>query len=115
MKEKFLDFLKSLVIPIKMARYKYMSVLISVLIFVAASVITVVPVNYNYEHNNYSWIENRNVLGLQYLTKVPVSDNEVDENNVVIGKVGNLNEVLEDFYNLKLFVKKMKSQTLGIL
>ncbi|HHU21621.1 MAG TPA: hypothetical protein GXZ51_04175 [Acholeplasma sp.] len=106
MKEKFLDFLKSLVIPIKMARYKYMSVLISVLIFVAASVITVVPVNYNYEHNNYSWIENRNVLGLQYLTKVPVSDNEVDENNVVIGKVGNLNEVLEDFYNLKLFVKK---------
>ncbi|HHV14647.1 MAG TPA: hypothetical protein GXX66_03255 [Acholeplasmataceae bacterium] len=106
MKEKVLDFFKSLVIPIKMARYKYMSVLIAVLIFVAASVVTVVPVNYNYEHSNYSWIESNNVLALQYLTKAPISDNEVDENNVVIGKKGNLNEVLEDFYDLKLLVKK---------
>lgn len=76
---KIVNFLKSLVSPVRMVKYKYMSVLISICIFVLGSYLLAVPARPYIVKNMDKLVENDNYLYLQSLTKMPVND----ENNLV--------------------------------
>lgn len=66
-----LNFLKSIIFPTKMTRYRYMSVLISICIFVLASYILAIPSKYYITNKIDSLIEENNYLGLQGIKEIP--------------------------------------------
>ncbi len=75
-----------------MVKYKYMSVLISICIFVLGSYLLVVPARPYIVKNMDKLVENDNYLYLQSLTKMPVND----ENNLVFLKNYKTNNVQAD-------------------
>lgn len=76
--EKVLEFLKSLVIPQKMAKYRYMSVLISLIIFFAFLNLLTIPLNNYYVE---SQPEIKAVYRYQALQEIEsnLADNETNE------------------------------------
>lgn len=71
---KFVDFLKTFVSPIRMVKYKYMSILISICIFVLGSYLLAIPARPYIVKNMDKLVENDNYLYLQSLTEMPVND-----------------------------------------
>lgn len=69
-----LNFLKSLIFPTRMTKYRYMTVFISILIFVLSSSILAFPTKKVYEREKYNWIEKENALYLQSLTHADAND-----------------------------------------
>ena len=94
---KILDFFKSLVIPQRMVKFKYMSILISICIFVLASYLLAVPARPYITKNMDEFVEENNYLYLQSLSQMVVNPEttaiwsevqskecRVDENSVLI-------------------------------
>lgn len=71
---KIVEFFKSLVSPVKMVKYKYMSVLIAICIFVLESYLLAVPAKPYINKNMDSLIAEDNYLYLQSITEIPVND-----------------------------------------
>lgn len=86
--DAILNFLKSLVSPIRMVRYRYMTVFIAILIFVLSSSILSIPTNNTFNREKYNWIDEDNVLGLQALTQMPTEDSPEKSNvNAVLAEI----------------------------
>ncbi|MDD4000850.1 MAG: hypothetical protein PHX62_08195 [Bacilli bacterium] len=73
---KIVEFFKSLVLPTKMARYRNMSVLISLLIFVTATYLLSIPFGSALEKSAYALKENYNFLAFQEVDDYADSDNK---------------------------------------
>lgn len=74
-----LDFIKSLFMPSKMVRFRYMSVLFAIGIFVISSYILMFPAKVNIEKNFKDSVVNENALYLQAITEIPTASSKVDE------------------------------------
>lgn len=74
-----LDFIKSLFMPSKMVRFRYMSVLFAIGIFVISSYILMVPAKVNIEKNFKDSVIEDNALYLQAITEIPTASSSVDE------------------------------------
>lgn len=94
---KVLDFFKSLVVPQRMVKFKYMSILISICIFVLASYLLAVPARPYITKNMDKFVSENNYLYLQSLSEMEVNEEttavwkevqskecRVDENSVLI-------------------------------
>lgn len=71
---KIVNFLQSLVSPVKMIKYKYMSILIAICLFVLESYLLAVPARPYINKNMDSLIANDNYLYLQSITEMPVEE-----------------------------------------
>ena len=69
-----LNFLKSLVLPVKMVKYRYMSVLLGIILFILSAILLTIPVGTYYKENSYKLIEERNIIGLRDLLQAPSNE-----------------------------------------
>lgn len=74
-----LDFIKSLFMPSKMVRFRYMSVLFAIGIFIISSYILMVPAKVTIEKTFKDSVVNDNALYLQAITEIPTASDQVDE------------------------------------
>ena len=72
--ENILNFLKSLILPTKMVKYRYMSVLLGIILFVLSAILLTIPVGSYYKNNSYRLIEERNLIGLRDLLQAPTDE-----------------------------------------
>ena len=85
--EKVLEFLKSLVIPQKIAKHRYMSVLISIIIFMVSVYVLSMPITYQINNSYSTMKEQYNYLALQEIES-HLSDTEGNE--AVLQELANL-------------------------
>ena len=60
-----LNFIKSLFLPKHMAKYRFMTVLIAICLFVVSTYILILPARYYYQHNTTKLVDNNNLYYLQ--------------------------------------------------
>jgi len=65
-----INFLKSLVMPSRMAKYRYISILISVCIFILSSYLLAIPAKYYITNNIDEMVSEHNYLSLQAISKI---------------------------------------------
>jgi hypothetical protein len=85
--EKFLEFIKSIFVPRKMAKHRYMSALISLIIFVLSIYVLRLPFVYN---NNRTFSERKEAYNYQVLFEIEDSLAENKDNEEALVKLGNL-------------------------
>lgn len=72
--QTIINFFKSLVLPTRMVKYRYMSVLLGVILFVLSAILLTIPIGSFYKNNNYNLISERNLLGLKDFIQAPADD-----------------------------------------
>ena len=93
---QILEFLKSLVFPSKMVKYKFMSILISICIFVLASYLLAVPARPFITKNMDKFVEESNYLYLQSIDNMPVNEEmnkvfiDLQNKECAVDETGNL-------------------------
>ena len=93
---QILEFFKSLVMPSKMVKYKFMSILISICIFVLASYLLAVPARPFITKNMDKLVEENNYLYLQSIENIPVNEEmnkvfiELQSKECAVDETGNL-------------------------
>lgn len=104
--ENILNFLKSLVLPTKMVKYRYMSVLLGVILFILSAILLTIPIGSYYKNNSYRLIEERNALGLRDFLQAPTnSSSEAYQELLKMKEAGFKVEYQEDDKNYQLTYK----------
>ncbi len=65
------NFLKSLVMPTRMAKYRYISILVSVCIFILSSYLLAIPAKHYITNNIDEMVSEQNYLSLQAIAQIP--------------------------------------------
>ena len=66
-----LDFIKSLFIPRKMSRHRYMSSFIAICLFICTTYLLVMPAKWSYRRNADAQINEQNLMSLQAIRDLP--------------------------------------------
>ena len=74
---KVFDFIKSLFVPKKMDRFRKMSLIISIIIFVLIVYLLLLPINFYFKHNVTKLVDKENLDYLQVLSKFPTAGDEL--------------------------------------
>ena len=74
-----IDFIKSLFFPTRMVRFRYMSVIFAIGIFVLSSYLLMVPAKVKLENEFSNMVTEDNFLYLQSITKIPVADENIKD------------------------------------
>jgi hypothetical protein len=75
-----INFLKSLVMPSRMAKYRYISILVSICIFILSSYLLAIPAKYYITNHIDEMVNEQNYLSLQAIENIPY---EPDVNAVI--------------------------------
>ncbi len=94
------DFIKSLLFPTKMVRFRYMSVIFALGIFVLSSYLLMVPAKVEIENSFGEKVQEDNFLYLQSITNIP----SVNEESI---------KVFKELYDKKLTIDKDTSKLIG--
>ncbi len=103
--KNILNFLKSLVLPTKMVKYRYMSVLLGIMLFLLSAILLTLPIGSFYKNNSYSLIEEKNLLGLKDFVQAPIGNSDAYDELLEMKAAGFKVEYQEDDKNYQLTYK----------